>query len=301
MKHLKIIILSVLLVVVHTVNAQNYVFKVLLNKGENSYGRAEVMQPVKTGTLLFNGDKLSLKQGAYIGLMHKNGNTVEVKTAGMHDIAELGAQLEKKSQSGIMSRFAEYIFEKVGSKEDDGRKMSIAGAVERTVPDATRVYLSDISNVYGDKLQLVWEPVEGNSNYSIHIKNQFDEKIESLSSKSNKIQIDLAKPALAKQRLLIISVSGTAPESFETKGYGIRRLSGDRLADIQKMLSEIEAASDASSPLDQIIIAGFYEQEDLPADALRHYHKAMELAPDNTAIAEMYDGFLLRYGYKSEN
>ena len=54
---------------------------------------------LKTGATLNDGDELIASQGAYIGLMHKSGKTLEVRTAGSKKVSDLAKMVNTKSAS----------------------------------------------------------------------------------------------------------------------------------------------------------------------------------------------------------
>jgi Tfp pilus assembly protein PilF len=50
--------------------------------------------------------------------------------------------------------------------------------------------------------------------------------------------------------------------------------------------------------LSKLILAGFYEQNNLIIDAIYAYEKAVEMAPDVPTFQESYEDFLLRNNLK---
>ena len=52
---------------------------IIVNKGENKVARNGQEEPLKTGSSLFSSDQVVASDGAYIGLMHKTGKTMEIK------------------------------------------------------------------------------------------------------------------------------------------------------------------------------------------------------------------------------
>src|SRR5690606_16431664 len=75
------------------VNAQEYQFKVLASQGDNTLITSDGSRKehLKVGSLLQEGDKVILSEGCYVGLMHPNGRTMELKTPGEFEISALSA------------------------------------------------------------------------------------------------------------------------------------------------------------------------------------------------------------------
>jgi Tfp pilus assembly protein PilF len=78
----------------------------------------------------------------------------------------------------------------------------------------------------------------------------------------------------------------------------IKRLSPAEQAGIKKSLGEISADVDEQSALSQLLLAGFYEQNNLLIDAISAYEQAVRLAPDVPFYKESYDEFLMRHNIK---
>src|SRR5690554_5710790 len=94
-------------------NAQNYVFKVLANKGDNTVKvEGAEWTKLKTGQSLNSGDELKLSEEAYLGLMHNSGKTLEVKTPGSHTVSGLAANLKSKNTS-VASKYADFVMNKM--------------------------------------------------------------------------------------------------------------------------------------------------------------------------------------------
>jgi len=88
--------LSLAILLASPLNAQDYVFKVLANKGGNTVKVADHStdwQPIRTGATLNSNDELRISQNSYIGLVHASGKTVELKNEGNYFVRDLAAKL----------------------------------------------------------------------------------------------------------------------------------------------------------------------------------------------------------------
>ncbi len=69
-------------------NAQDYTFRVLTNKGDNQVKRAgsETLEKLKTGAFLFENDEIILSTGSYVSLEHSSGKTIDTRKAGVNKV-----------------------------------------------------------------------------------------------------------------------------------------------------------------------------------------------------------------------
>ena len=71
----------------------------------------------------------------------------------------------------------------------------------------------------------------------------------------------------------------------------------DESAQIEQELKELKLVfAGEESALDKLILASFYEQNNLLADALTCYEYAIELSPEIQAFQNAYDQFVFRNG-----
>lgn len=281
--------------------AQDYEFRVMMNKGDNqvkpSGGDWEAL---KSGAKLNKGDEIKLAENAYVGLVHKSGKTLELKEAGTKKIDDLSKQVGN-GNSSITSKYADFVMAKMSSqsKEENRRKYaSVTGAVERAADDASiKVLMPPTSEVYGSNPIVTWNPVEGKK-YKVVLKNWFDKTIETKETSDNWLKIDMNDPALAKEQLIIVSVKLADNEEFTSGDYGIKRLDEEKAKKFEDDLTELKSALTEESSLNRLILAEFFEENGLIVDALTNYVTAIQLSPDVDYFKDAFDEFKLRNGLK---
>ena len=118
-------------------NGQGYTFRVLANKGQNKVKKAgaSTAVPLKTGATLNADDQLIASEGAYIGLMHKTGKTLEVRTPGTKKVSDLEKKVNVKATS-VTNRYAQFLANKMNEKEKPGyrSRLNATGAAKRGLP-----------------------------------------------------------------------------------------------------------------------------------------------------------------------
>lgn len=298
-------LISTLLIffLVHTISyGQGFVFRVLASKGENKVKKAEGGEtiPLKTGATLMSGDELIASSGAYIGLMHKTGRTIEVRNSGVTKITDLESKLAS-SQATVANKYAQFVMNKMNEEDGDVNdnyrsNMKATGAVTRAVDGPVKVYLPSSVDLLNPEATVRWSKAEGeNVAYIVSIKNIFDEEIYSTETTTNSLNINFEDESLADERLVILNVKVKGKSDQVSGDYGIKRMSTEDAASVAAGLEALKAEIPADdSPLNSLIYASFYEENNLVLDAITQYEKAIKLSPDVTDFQDLYNSFLIK-------
>ncbi len=286
-------ILTLVLLMVESYSfGQGYTFKVLANRGENKIKTGQEWKPLKTGASLKAEDELIVSSNAYLGLVHSSGRTMELKEAGNHKVAEL-AQRVSKGGSSVASKYADFVLSKM-SAEGKKNRLSATGAVHRGPEEPISVFLPSISEIYGDKAVIQWDSSEVASSYKVTVKNMFDDTLIEIETNDSGFELDMNAEKIAKENVILIEVQDGNNPSRKTEAKAVRRLSDSKTAQIKNQLDELMEGVEEVNALNKFILAGFYEENNLLADALTSYNEAMEMAPDVITFREAYEEFLLR-------
>ncbi|UXX78077.1 hypothetical protein N7E81_11985 [Reichenbachiella carrageenanivorans] len=303
----KLFITSSLLIffLVNTSYGQSFVFRVLASKGANQVKKGQTGEtiPLKTGATLMSGDELIAASGAYIGLMHKTGRTIEVRNPGVTKITDLETKLAS-NQSSVANKYAQFVMNKMS---DDGgdlssnyrRNMKATGAVERaTSSSSLNVLLPSSVDILNPEAIIRWEGADQveNPSYVISIKNIFDEEIYSAETTDTSLSINFEDDQLANERLVILNVKVKDNAELKSGDYGIKRMSADDAASINENLEALKSEITDDSPLNNLIFASFYEENNLLLDAMTQYEKALKASPEVEDFKTIYDDFLIKNG-----
>lgn len=268
-------------------NGQGYTFRVLANKGQNKVKKEGTASAValKTGATLSAGDELIASQGAYIGLMHKSGKTLEVRTAGTKKVEDLEKLVSTKTSS-VSSRYAQYLANKMNEKEEPNyrQRLNATGAAKRALGGDETIQLllpADEANVIGDNAIVSWETPEGMemNTFVVTIKNIFDEEIMKQEVDANSINLDLTSEQMQNdENLWIINVKAKENMKVSSGDIAIKRPedSGEYMEGLNSLKEEI----DPTSPLNKVVYASFFEQNGLLVDALTAIEEAIIANPE---------------------
>lgn len=287
-------------------NAQGYTFRVLANKGQNKVKKSGTATAValKTGATLSDGDELIASQGAYIGLMHKSGKTLEVRTPGAKKVSELSKLVNTKSAS-VTSRYAKFLSEKMNEKGQPGyrQKLNATGAADRGSAGTIDVLLFEVENakVVGNNAIVSWDdPKEmPDATYVVTVQNIFDEEIFKSETDGNAVSLDFTSDQMKNDEgLYIVSVATKENPDISSKKYGIMKLSGDDAAAYTEGLDELKSEVPEDSPLGKVIYASYYEENGLVLDALTAIEEAIQMNPEVEDFKVMRKDIIERNGIK---
>ena len=285
---------------------QDYTFRVMVSKGANKVkvGNSD-WKALRTGEYLNDGDQLQLVDKGYLGLVHSNGRTKELKTAGDYSITELSSALSATSQN-ITSKYADFVISKMSPEEREANRRkyaSVTGAVERGDSDAAiNIFMPTSVSVYNPEVMIRWDPIAGeNTTYVVKLKDLFEQTIMVAETSESNYTIDFNDPKLAGaivENLVIVNVSVKGNEDIKSKNAAIEQFSSDATASFEVELKALQANLGEQSSINNLILAEFYEENNLLLDALTSYEYAIKMSPDVEYYKEAYEEFLLRTGLK---
>lgn len=299
-----------LLLLSATVFGQGYAFRVLANKGTNQVIRegASAAEALKTGATLNSGDEIVSTDGAYIGLMHKSGKTVEIRGAGTRKVSELEKTISTAS-SNIASRYASFVMNKLNEEENTNYRARLAatGAVSRATVSGKpiEIMLPSQVDVLGEVAIISWKkPAEGMEEgdlYVVRIKNIFDEVIYEAETDQTSVELDFTNEDMKNEAgLYLFSVAKKGSEEIISEEIGIKKVKPTDKREVQDNLATLKSEVPEDSPLNKLIYASFYEENGLLLDALTKYEEAISMSPEVEDFQELKQNFLLKNGLIAE-
>ncbi len=283
---------------------QGYTFKVLVNSGQNQVKKESgETVALKTGTELFDLEEVISSDGSYIGLMHKSGKTAEIRGAGTWKVSDLAAEVNVKSTSSI-SRYAQFIAAKMSEDDNAGNRQrtNTIGAVSRSFSEFV-VLLPDVSlEVLSDEAIIRWMPpkpaddetADDSTGFTVTIADLYGEVIhtEKITDSFYSLKFDEIDN---ESNFYIFQVKQTGNEGVASEEYGIRKIGAKDKPEIADNLNTLLADLPEGSPLNNIVLAGFYEENGLLLDALTQYEQAMQGSPEVEDFKVFYEDFLVDY------
>jgi hypothetical protein len=93
---------------------------------------------------------------------------------------------------------------------------------------------------------------------------------------------------------MIINVRAKSNQSFISKDYGINRISEGQKQSIKTEYEHLVDMADSNNVISKLLIASFFEENDLLGDAISYYDQALALSPDTDGFEKLYNNFLYR-------
>lgn len=295
MKKGSILLLVGFFAITTLVNAQDYTFRVLANKGANEIKSGDSWQPVKTGASLKLGDELKVTENASIGLVHSSGKPLEVKKASTYKVADLAAQVG--GSTSVLNKYTDFILSS-NSAEAKKNRLSATGAVHRGL--GIKVYLpnNQYASVFNNIVYVNWDKSEKGP-YVVSFLNMFDDVLQKIETPENVVSIDLNDPKFAGETAILVEIQSKTTNTKSDERYLIKKLSTGEQAKINVAYTDVMKELKEESALNKLVLAGFFEQNKLLIDAITAYEQAMKLAPDDPTYSDYYEEFLLRNKLKA--
>lgn len=272
----------------------HYTFKVLTFDGSVLYKNDTTNQwvPVHVGTCLPAHSMIRVNAHGYLGLVHSSGKTYTLQK-GTYEVDRLASKFPSQTR-GSAAKYADLLIERsktnVTAKPQERKRSTQERELKMLLPSSVDVFSSEVILRWKDK-----QPID--QNYEVVFKNMFDEVIMTREAEGTRLKLNFEDSQVARERLLIVSVHKKNQKSLQSSEYGIKQMTDEEAALIEEELKELKLDFDGQEAiLDMLILASFYEQNNLLADALTTYERVIELAPEVTAFKTAYDQFVFRNG-----
>lgn len=291
-----------------TANAQEYVFRVLANKGDNTVKlQGQAWAPLKTGQSLNSGDELKLSDEAYLGLMHNSGKTLEVKSSGEYKVSSLADNLKGKNSS-VASKYADFVMNRMSNEEGEGdyrKSLGATGAVDRALASGAKIKVMAHSStdIINPEVIIRWsEPKQvgekENLNYEVVFSNLFDEVIKTQQTDKTAYTLNMNEAPFSQLENKFVKVKiNVVGKDLNSEEYAIIIKPEDESAEIKKTMNQLKTEVKEENALDNLVMAAFYENNNLLLDALTSYERAIQLAPEVEIYQKAYEDFIIRNGF----
>jgi hypothetical protein len=295
MKIKKLAFLIVILIALYNpVEAQDYAFKVLVNKGKNEYKSGESWQVVKVGSGLKSADELKVGDNAYVGLVHASGKPVELKQAGKYKVVDLAAKVS--GNSSVLSKYTDFILSANTTKKNN---LAATGAVHRGQNDI-QVYLpaTERAVVLNNEVIINWATEDTSPPFTVTLSSMFGDELLKTETNDHEIRVDLGAKNFENEDNIVVIVAPKKEPNKASAEYTLKRISKADKERLNASLKEIMPQVSEPTALNKLVLAGFYEQNNLLIDAATAHQEAIKLAPDVPTFKDAYNDFLLRNGIK---
>lgn len=299
------IILTSLIGIVSTANAQGELFKVMATKGTIVAKKLSSTEwkPLFTGTRLHKEEQIKVSEKGYLGLIHApTGKTLEVKTPGTFNVSEL-AQKVTNTKVSFSEKYSKYVYAELTSAEAEDpnanhkKNMKVTGSVDRGLlnSDFIRVFAPGNSDILKSTATIKWMKNAAAESYVVEVINLVDEVIQKNETSDTSLTLDLAKlnyGEFADDKRVIIKVSAKNNNKLISHS---KTLALNESKELLAEIANLEAEFSEESALGYLIKASFYEQKNMFLEAASCYEKAIALEPSAEKYKSMLRIFLVKY------
>jgi len=273
---------------------QNYVFYVMANKGSNEFKTktTDTWKLIRKGVSFQTGDRIKIVDNAYLGLVHNTGKTTALIDPGIFDIEEIESNIGLRKK-GIASKYTEFVFNNIEEEKDlfaDSEQLVTRGGEDKII-----LQLPSSIEVLGSTITLPWKPFKSGGPYQVNVKGIFDDILFQEVTEETQYTLDLSREELAGENTFIINISLKDNPKVNSREHVIAFVTGDEAIIIGNELAELTVELDQQSSLDQIVLAGFFEEKKFLGNATNNYLQAIALSPGVEDFKDLYQDFLLRH------
>ena len=266
--------------------------KVVALKGEAQVINGMDVKSCSPGMELRGNEMLLLRGNAYVALVDQSGYTKEIRGEGRYDIAgEFG---KRETRQTPAFRYADYLAAKL-TPEGKKNRLSATGyfiSSRLEEREMIRLFIPGAGKYYQNVLRLNWDSPMGAGPFKIEVYNMYREILRTEVTNENIIDL-MIDEYLGQESILLLKIS-TTDGAFTSENYALKRVGSYHREDIGEELDELRHIYQGRNAVSRFIMAGFFEYNNLLADALTCYLQAIEQAPDVPVYREAYEDFLLR-------
>lgn len=286
-------LISLTLLVGWAAQAQNHVFSVLANKGTNKIQQGTAWTNLNTGAKVYKGNAIKVSDGGYVGLMHKSGKTVEITASGEYQLSQLEAKLQTKSSS-YAEKYAKFALNMEGSSHSK-YEYNVTGSVERRIDGDFSLLASTENKVIKEiPLTITWmSTVEEKQTVELRLATLFGKSLFSVQTEENYATLNLAGVEIedTENPQLIQLYDPESEEPILDKAKKVFVMSDEEAKPILEEYKTLSKELSDNSPMDQLVLAAFFEEKGLTGYAAASLHKAKTLAPE----VEDFKGAYFKY------
>jgi hypothetical protein len=298
------------LVMLSSANAQNDVaFKVLASKGNATMTIGDDTKPLKAGVAVPSNATIDVSASSMLGLMYKNGRTLELRESGKYPVTELVKQAIAKTNSTVQSQYTKYVIAQVTQNGDQqvgsapGRNMAVTGAVLRSTPGAkpTKITLllppTEVLPESSPRIHWTENQLVPGKKYLVEV---FDNENTLLMKKevtdTTSALVLSSIPNIKSQNLIFVKVvsEDKLQQSVSVPVY-LSKADADIKAEYKDLVDHI----DSKSATDYIGAAFYCESLNLNADAYHFYQEALKLSPDVQEYKDAFANFIAKTKMKT--
>lgn len=286
--------------------AQDEIFKVLITKGSNKaiVASSTTQQDLIVGKKLYTTDKIVVGTGGYLGLSHKSGKTIELKTAGTYEVAKLVEQVTTQNAS-VSSKYVTYVAGQMTANNEDlaanrYKHMAVTGSVERATDKIKPITLKQ-ATVLDELAIFKWNLIKVNNvpakTYVVTFTNMFGEELLVKETSDTQLVVDLAKLSLKTEKNIVWFVKVKESPTIQSDNFSLQYVTDEKKAtELHNQFTALKSELSEQTALNKLLLASFCAENKLTLNAMEYYEEAIALEPEIDEFKVIYGKYLVDSG-----
>ncbi|MGE5401259.1 MAG: hypothetical protein ACM3S2_12710 [Ignavibacteriales bacterium] len=276
---------------------QDYLFTVIASSGKVLFSSKDRdnWTPLTAGSKLLRGDRIKLEDSCYLGLCYFNGRTLELAGEGLYLADALSDNLAGENTS-VTKKFTDFIMNEiiVKNKSKDMKYLSAVARqnltyIDKDFPSSTILIDSIVT--------FRWYPVKNTKVFAFRLMSPASRTVLLHEVQDTSVTVNISPLNLQPDSCYMWYVFDPENPALTSDSGCIRVPSMAYMKNIQDSLRELKNdLTDEKSPLNQIIIATFFENNHMALNALEHYDKALPYFNQIEEFQKKYILFLIKTG-----
>ena len=266
--------------------AQEHTFTVLASKGENKVLSNGSEYDIIAGCKLKKSDIVIISTKGYLGLLHKNGTTLELRDEKKISVSRLENQLSP-SQINTYSIYKNFLFNNSSKQKNN---YNITSGVERgesklmLIANERTAYIKEIP------LNIYWKKYNSNKKSIITpLLKDFtvNEKEHEIICNDTIVKIDFSE---IKQEILNLEINNSiSNHKANTILYPVEK---NKASNILNEYNQLLKTLDQSNAVDLMILTSFFDENNLPQYATSTLLDIIQLEQDNSVFIKLLNTYV---------
>lgn len=284
--------------------AQEVVFKTLAAKGTCMLQRGDNPDEyvtITTGVKMYADDKIIITgTSSYIGLVSSDGKALELKKGGVYYVKDLAHALAS-NETNLAQKYLDLLVKDMSKVDDNtARNMKYTGSVERSLENKDIVvFLPETTKISGNEASVQWFPKVEVTSYKITLFNAYEEKVFTQTTDQKTISIDFSKLDLKPGQIYRMYVEDAANPEKNSGFIALQVPTRSEMAKFETDLSLLKGEVPPNSAIGDMVIATYFENNELFLNAIPYYESAIAKEPSIVEYQDAYNLFLFKIGLEN--
>ncbi len=236
-----------------------------------------------TGDNLRSNDQIIITETGYLGLVHSSGKILDIEQSGSYSVSELERKIKKEKQEESQ-RYGQFIMARLSDSEkqrvrNTQRSLGSNGDI--------RVALPQEAELLGNTCVLRWQTSTETPMYTVSVLNIFGDTFLQRETEDGSLAFDLSSLE-NDMGLFVFNVRGKDDPDMTSGDYTIKKVKADDMPAVVEKLDRLQSEMSGNSPLEVLILASFYEENNLLVDAIREYEMGAKKFPEVSSFYQMF-------------